>query len=584
MESRKEFEKRMTEKYPLLYEDMYGDPRETIMSFGFDIGPGWYDIIEELSEGLEKLIKPIRDKAMADPKAKCARCCRGKKWHWFFYFIMSVKYFFTNKLRAIKLLPAEIKRAKFFKYSVWNRMKFSFLLLKWYRPCRRFVLSHPRALQVKEKFGCYDKKTEILTSNGWKHFYDLTPEDEIATLENGQFIKYYRPLDIISYHYNGLMYKLVTRGVDLLVTPNHNLYVAKGTYYNGRYKPPKKIEHPMEFATASKYFGKNKRFLKGAKWFGEEPETFILPEYKNEWDRGYYGKTRKICPTREINIVDWLQFLGWYIAEGCCNLNRGEISIACNNIDNGTEELIIRNVISNCGFKVKKSMEERSALVFKIYSKQLTTWLAENCGCIALDKKVPEFVKNLSPSLIETFLASLFAGDGCLQETSYIYTSISKVLVDNIQELILKAGYTSSIYIPRLIKEPRFIKSRPISSENVRYEVNWMFYSNDHNTSNKGLAESSREEWIEYDDKVYCVSVPNNIIHIRRNGKHVWCGNSLRFYMTSNTDEIDDLIDKAEEKSYKTCEECGCPGKLRNGGWMTTLCDSCAKKKGYDLE
>lgn len=153
MESRKEFEKRMTEKYPLLYEDMYGDPRETIMSFGFDIGPGWYSIIEELSEGLEKLIKPIRDKAMADPKAKCARCCRGKKWHWFFYFIMSVKYFFTNKLRAVKLLPAEIKRAKFFKYSVWNRMKFSFLLLKWYRPCRRFVLSHPRALQVKEKFG-----------------------------------------------------------------------------------------------------------------------------------------------------------------------------------------------------------------------------------------------------------------------------------------------------------------------------------------------------------------------------------------------------------------------------------------------
>ena len=54
----------------------------------------------------------------------------------------------------------------------------------------------------------------------------------------------------------------------------------------------------------------------------------------------------------------------------------------------------------------------------------------------------------------------------------------------------------------------------------------------------------------------------------------------LRFYMTCGTDEIFDLIEKAEALSYKTCEECGEPGEERNTGWIRTLCDTC--HKNYD--
>lgn len=53
---------------------------------------------------------------------------------------------------------------------------------------------------------------------------------------------------------------------------------------------------------------------------------------------------------------------------------------------------------------------------------------------------------------------------------------------------------------------------------------------------------------------------------------------SLRFYMNHYVKEIEDLIDEAEEKCSKTCEECGRPGKLREGGWLKTLCDKCDKK------
>lgn len=50
----------------------------------------------------------------------------------------------------------------------------------------------------------------------------------------------------------------------------------------------------------------------------------------------------------------------------------------------------------------------------------------------------------------------------------------------------------------------------------------------------------------------------------------------LRFYTNGITDEISRLIDKAESKSFKTCEKCGNDGKSRNiDGWYTTLCDKC---------
>ena len=50
---------------------------------------------------------------------------------------------------------------------------------------------------------------------------------------------------------------------------------------------------------------------------------------------------------------------------------------------------------------------------------------------------------------------------------------------------------------------------------------------------------------------------------------------SLRFYMTRGSDEIFHLIERAEELSSKTCEECGDYGEERGGGWIRTLCLKC---------
>ena len=54
----------------------------------------------------------------------------------------------------------------------------------------------------------------------------------------------------------------------------------------------------------------------------------------------------------------------------------------------------------------------------------------------------------------------------------------------------------------------------------------------------------------------------------------------LRFYMTTQSDEISALIREAEALSSKTCQECGQPGESRGARWARTLCESCDENWG----
>ena len=48
---------------------------------------------------------------------------------------------------------------------------------------------------------------------------------------------------------------------------------------------------------------------------------------------------------------------------------------------------------------------------------------------------------------------------------------------------------------------------------------------------------------------------------------------TLRFYTSGGDRLIDGMIWFAESMSSRICESCGKPGKLRNSGWLVTLCD-----------
>jgi hypothetical protein len=75
--------------------------------------------------------------------------------------------------------------------------------------------------------------------------------------------------------------------------------------------------------------------------------------------------------------------------------------------------------------------------------------------------------------------------------------------------------------------------------------------------------------WAKILDKLYDVK-PRSVYVAQVKEKF----GGLRFYVGSASEEFFDAIDAAEEESYKTCEQCGEPGELREDlSWILTLCE-----------
>jgi hypothetical protein len=53
---REELDKQLVEKYPKIFRDRYAPMTETAMCWGFDVGDGWYDILDNLCNQIQHYI------------------------------------------------------------------------------------------------------------------------------------------------------------------------------------------------------------------------------------------------------------------------------------------------------------------------------------------------------------------------------------------------------------------------------------------------------------------------------------------------------------------------------------------------
>lgn len=56
-----ELEKHLTEKYPKIFTNMYGDPKKSCMAFGISCGDGWSNIIDLLCHSIQHYIDSMHD-------------------------------------------------------------------------------------------------------------------------------------------------------------------------------------------------------------------------------------------------------------------------------------------------------------------------------------------------------------------------------------------------------------------------------------------------------------------------------------------------------------------------------------------
>jgi hypothetical protein len=55
---------------------------------------------------------------------------------------------------------------------------------------------------------------------------------------------------------------------------------------------------------------------------------------------------------------------------------------------------------------------------------------------------------------------------------------------------------------------------------------------------------------------------------------------SLRFYYSGGDSYINGVVGMATLMSSVTCEQCGNPGTLNRGGWISCLCQACRENTG----
>lgn len=54
-----ELEKKLIDKYPSFFKDIYGDPTKTGLSWGLECGDGWYDLIDSLCKAIKNRLDNI---------------------------------------------------------------------------------------------------------------------------------------------------------------------------------------------------------------------------------------------------------------------------------------------------------------------------------------------------------------------------------------------------------------------------------------------------------------------------------------------------------------------------------------------
>lgn len=337
---------------------------------------------------------------------------------------------------------------------------------------------------------CYAEDTELLTEDGWRRFNELTDE-KVATLDESGRLKYEHPTAKFSINYQGRMLHINGKRVDLLVTPNHRMYVAKST----RRGWSKFFINEAQNLKLSHY-----KFKQSAKWKCSQLSTFAIPAVMK-----YRGTSEEYETPKDILIEDWVRFFGIWLAEGCTNKSEKSSYRITITQTNDRKRKIMRKWVEpianalGCAIIDYDSNDHSKAIVLK--NKQLFTYLRQFGK--AKDKFIPREIKELPPELLTLLLNAMILGDGSRRGNWACLDTASKKLADDAQEICLKTGKSATVH--------KF-------SHQELYRVSIL--------DRDAMVGKESIHWEQYDGKIYCVTVPNGLVYVRRNGKPSWSGNS----------------------------------------------------------
>lgn len=363
---------------------------------------------------------------------------------------------------------------------------------------------------------CFSETAKIMTAGGWLHIASIRDDVEVLTLNpESNTIEIHNITKKIVQDYKGTMYKFKGRNIDTLVTPNHRFLLVD------RYGKSSFVMAEEIFNSRTKY---NKSYIPKMGIFqGDARDFYTLKGCSEEEVNGRKYK-KDYTPDLQIDMKTFVGFLGIYLAEGFLKKGRNEQNTICITQKKPHTIEKIRELLEGFPEELKWEYKEHSNC-FQLTDKRLAKilWPLRDC----YNKYIPYEFKNLSPSFLEELIYWFNVGDGRFDESSgYMKRNIfstSKRLVDDLHEILLKSGGCGNM--ETIICESDYIfAGRVIKKENKvpLYQLSI--------ATTKGIYLDERflsvEKVEDYDDKVYCVTVPNETFYVMDNGKCFWSGNS----------------------------------------------------------
>jgi len=365
---------------------------------------------------------------------------------------------------------------------------------------------------------CLDEATEILTRRGWVHFPKLADGDEVATRSPDGRFEWQQPTDYIAEPHSGDMVQFKSSSLDLLATPEHRMLL---TYF-----PTKKYPRPPEFIrTAAEIVGKGGYMIPmRSRWEGRSPENFVVPGVSYDVrDRGGKSSHTVVRPDIVIPIRTWLAFLGLWLTEGHVDGSKGG---ARKSARGHTHRVGISQTPESRYFG--EIQELLDSLPFN-WTQNGHTWVCQDKRLHAYlapmgnsrEKFIPEDIKDLSPELLEVLWAWACKGDGhhYLGKFWQMITASAR-LADDWQEVLQKCGRDASVSF-RKGANGGVIRGKEVTGSRGTWIVR----------ERTSPLRTAHGEIVQYEGMVYCVTVPNGVIYVRRNGRPAWVGNCAAFHV-----------------------------------------------------
>ena len=379
---------------------------------------------------------------------------------------------------------------------------------------------------------CYDKDTMVLTNHGWKLFKDVDiHNDMLCSMNDNRMIEYVRAVDKIEYEYDGLMDVYKSSQVDLVVTPNHNMWV-----YDHEKRSP--ITRTWKFIPSEEVTNSRYGFDKSSNGTSTKHiESIVIPSVCRKNHKISYGHK---FTGNDINL--FLELLGIWVTDGSLSygIKHNGVQKSGNRIQISQIKKFGRDRIEY--LLTKLNIHYRSTPnAFLISDQALFDWLVKNFihGSDTHKSyylKLPRWMfTDLSSVNMCSFLEGVFIGNGTHHEYTHeyliennlsifstgsgfnIYTG-SENFANDLVEMALLAG---------LCGNKRYVKPRyRIFPNGKSVMCKQQYIVSILNEGYHIFKTFPNKHQIHYNDNVYCLELEKyHKLYVMRNGRACWCGN-----------------------------------------------------------